>query len=157
MESLKHTALSGMPPSNPSPQSRGNPGKRRLNGYESEGIEDTRRAKSSESAERGSRELTETEAACTGVCIPSSVYVVAFNLVFLRDSQVWGRLCLWFLCLLWMLFSSVGFPGPASMWWLCFISFLFWHVWLLSLRSLCFPNERQSRSGSGGERKRGRS
>lgn len=59
---------------------------------------------------------------------------------------------LWFFCLLFRLFPTVGFPCSISIWWFLFyliLYFVLFSCWLLE--AFFFPNESQKGSGSRGK------
>ena len=113
-----------------------------------EGMEDTRRRRSSEWPSKAHREWNSQHRV---LCI----YMLSFSIRYFYEIPE----CVnkWFLdpcAYSWGSVPSVGLPCPATRWSVLLLSYyiLFCHVWLLSLRSLFFSNERQKGSEHRGER-----
>lgn len=78
------------------------------------------------------------------------VYIIAFSLLFLRDSWKCEWVGLLFLYLLPCSFSPLGSPCPILMWWVCFILLLYFDIFCYLLEASSFlmtPNKQSKRSG----------
>lgn len=146
-----------MSPSIFSPQCSGNPTEEEGEGdWEPEWMEDIRKTRPVESTDQDSCEFQILIKQSTGLqmglfwvfCVPT----IAFTFIILWGFWVCEQGGLWFFCLLLEIFCFYWVAWPHCEVTVSVLhSILFWYVWVLSLRSFLYSNDRQKESRSRGQ------